>query len=120
MGEAERQVQGLALNCRAVAHAHEFKLALEALGDALDHIGEVRTRAASLGCLGGSSFGQLDVDGLVGLLHQHAFGEGEREGALGTLDRHAAGIDRNGHALGQVDGLLGYAGHDLLFPAGIS
>src|SRR5687767_15946154 len=47
--EAEREVQALALDRRAVADADQFELALEAPGDARDHVREVRARRAGRG-----------------------------------------------------------------------
>src|SRR5690606_2474388 len=44
--EAEREAQVLALDGGAVAHAHELELALEALRDAMDHVGHDRTDGA--------------------------------------------------------------------------
>src|SRR5690606_32396733 len=42
--EAQREVEVLALDSGAVANAHQLELALEALGDAVDHVGDDRAQ----------------------------------------------------------------------------
>src|SRR5690606_5494449 len=111
MREAQRQVQVLALHGGAVTHADQLELALEAFGNALDHVGHDRAQGSGqrhqldvVGRQGGDAVLDLDLD---------AFGLGDRQVALRALDADAIGLDVELDALGDGDRLLGYTRHVL-------
>src|SRR5207342_2615869 len=112
--ETQREVQVLALHRGTVTDADQLELALEAVGDALDHVREDGTERT----------GHRDERGVVGgeqriavfNLDVHAGRLGDRQGALRALDRHVLGLDVEFDALTQGDRLLGDAGHVSLLP----
>src|SRR5690606_1216462 len=107
--EPQRQVEVLALHRGAVTHAHQLELALEALGNAVHHVGDDRAQGTGDGDplrirVRQLRLAVLDLDLDVG-------GFGDRQRALRALDADALGLDVQFHALGQDDRLLGYSGH---------
>ena len=110
MGEAERQVERLALHLRAEADADELELLLVALGDAPHHVGEVRARGARERARL-ARVGELHLEVLLRLHHADARAEREAQRPLGALQRDGAAGDRGGHALRQVDRRFGNSRH---------
>src|SRR5262249_19343122 len=102
MREAEREVQYLALHCRAEAYALKLELLLVALGDAQDHVGEVRAGGASL-CARKSRIRVLDLELLLRLHDGDTALKREAERALRAFDGHRFRRNRCGHALRQID-----------------
>src|SRR5690606_19153 len=93
----------------AVTHAHKLQLALEAFGDAVDHVGDDRAQGAGDGdprriLAGQLRLAVLDLDLDIGRL-------GDRQRALRALDADALGLDVQLDTLRQDDRLLGYSGH---------
>lgn len=111
MRETDLQIQLLALGLGAEAHADQVQLLLEALADAVDHVGHQGAHRAAhrIGFsrfVGGheaqlASF-VLDGDELVRRTHQRA----ER-----ALDADGFSADGHVHALRDVDRHFSNAGH---------
>jgi len=106
---AERELQVLALQSRAVADAGDFQLLLEALGDALDEVRDLGTRGAvqRLRTLGFEA--RRDADHVVLQLHRHVVVHDELKGALRALHLDGLTLDIRGNARGDRDGPFAYA-----------
>src|SRR6185437_10654465 len=113
VGEAEREVEGLALHLRAKADAHELEFLLVALGDTPHHVGEVCARGAGERARL-TWIGVCDLEALLRLHHADTAPEGEAQRALRALQRHGAAGDRGGHALRQLDRRFGNSRHGSL------
>src|SRR5262249_31201298 len=109
--EAERHVQLLPGDFRAVTDAVDLELALEPVGDALDHVGDHGAHHAVLRAVLAAVVSALDVDLRAAVLDGTAARDVALELALRPLDRHVAVLDGDGDALRDGDRLSSYAGH---------
>ena len=110
---ADLQVQLLALRLRTKADADQRQAALEALADAVDHVGHQRAHRAAHGVGLGRLVGRREAQlaGLVAEADQRV--QRARQRAERTLDADALVLDRHVHALRHGDRHFSYAGHCL-------
>ena len=94
-----------ALKRRAVADTLKLEPFLEALGDALDHVGDQGPCQAVQGAILAAFGRPADGDHALGLLDLHARRDLLRKLAERPVDHDAAGQKRHVHAAGQFDGL---------------
>ena len=111
VGVADGELEVLALQLRAVAHALDLQALFVARGDALHHVGHQRAgepvQRAMLAAVGGAGDEQLlafldDLDVAVHALLQLAFG---------PAHAHRLRLDRDGHAARHGDWLSSDPGH---------
>src|ERR1700721_1621300 len=110
---AQRQRQALRLYRGAVADADQLELLLIALGDAGDHIRQVRASGARDGV---QSFGAgigLHFQMLVLLPALEAALDGQRQRAFGALHRYGVRADRGADTLRQIYRLFCDSRHDV-------
>src|SRR5512139_512767 len=113
MGEAERQFERLALEVRAVADALDLQAPLEAVGDALDHVGDQAPGEPVEGTVLAAVGGTVDGQGAVLDRHLHVAVDVLAELALRALDADRAGPDVDLDAIGDLDWLSSDSAHQL-------
>ncbi len=111
MGEAEGEVQHLALDGRLEADALDLQLLGEAVGDAFDVVGEQAAEEAVQGTVLALLAAVDDREDVV--FQAGAQGLGQLEGglALGAFDFDFGTADGDLDAFGNGDGLISYARH---------
>ena len=102
----------------AVADALDLEALLEAVGDALDHVGDERARQpvqrAVLAAVGRARDESVAAR-RPARRHRDVAVDALGQLALGAVDGHELGLDRDGHAGGDGDGLSADTGHALLW-----
>ena len=111
MREAERQVQGLALHRGAEADAHQLELALVALGDAGDHVGQVRARGAGTDAGTARRRCSCTCSVLSFSATDTPLASGRLSEPLAPLIVTTSARNGGGHALRQANRILGYSRH---------
>src|SRR5205823_1679782 len=111
VGVPERELEVPALELRAVADALDLQVLLEAVGDALDHVGDERARQAVQRTVLAAVGRALDEELLTVLLDADVARDALEELALRAVDADELGLDRDGHAGRDGDGLAADAGH---------
>src|SRR5229473_4547701 len=114
--ETHREVDLLALQLRLVPDAGDVQRPLEALGDALDHVGDQRAGEAVQLARAARVVRPVDLHLPVLDGHLHLAVELLRDLALGPLDLDQAGLRVDLHLLGDLDGKPSDAGHVALLP----
>ena len=117
MGVAQRQLEVATAQLGAVADALDLQALLEAVGDALDHVGHQRASEAVQRSVLTTVGGPGDQHLLADLFDADVAVDALRQLALGAVDGHALGLDGDGHARGHRDGLSADSGHRVLAPA---
>src|SRR5438093_11892776 len=118
MGEAEREVDLLALELRLVAHAGDVQRAREPLGDALDHVGDQRPRQPVELARAARVVGAVHPD--LALVHGHLHFPVEllRDLSLGPFDVHEPRLGGHLDLVRNLDGELADARHGGSLPDG--
>src|SRR5229473_3011753 len=116
VGPLHRDPDLLALQLRLVPDAGDVQRPLEALGDALDHVGDQRAGEAVQLTRAARVVRPVDLHLPVLDRHLHLAVELLRDLALGPLDLHQAGLRVDLHLLGDLDGKPSDAGHVALLP----
>ena len=109
---AERHLEVLAFQLRAVADALDLEPLLEAVGDALDHVRDQAAGQPVQGAVLAAVGRARDGDGAVRLLDLHVRREAWLELALRALDGDAARGDLDRDGLGDGDWLSSDSAHD--------
>ena len=86
MGKAQRQIELLALRLGAIADADQLKLALKALRNAFDHVGEQGTGSARNGPRTSSGLRGTDIGLTIGNVQLNISAERQMQLTLRTLD----------------------------------
>ena len=103
MGEADAQLERLALESGAVAHALDLQALLVAAGDALDHVREQAAGEPVKGAVRAAVGRALDGERAVVERDLHVAVDRLAQLALRPLDRDDAAADVDGHAVGDFD-----------------
>ncbi len=111
MAEAEGELEALALEDGAVAHADDLELLGEAGGDAGDHVLDQRAAEPVQSPAPTLVVGALDDEVAVLLAHHDGLGDLAGEGAHGALDDDGGAAEAHLDAGGHGDGLTTDAGH---------
>src|SRR5271155_310316 len=108
---ADRQLEVLALELRAVADALDLETLLVARGHALDHVGNERAGESVQGTMLAAIGGPGDDDLVAILGHCDVARDALGKLALRALHADRLGLDRHGDAGGHGDGLSTDPGH---------